>query len=166
MMPGRDMDILADMSMHGWHVSGMSAGFLYRFEQGNPHAYDYAVDFVRDFSPEVQELFRIGGWRPVVVSPGWQILRAEAGTTPLYTDNESEAVTLSESRTRAGKTALVCAFVTVLFLALEAWFKGQGSEVGSTTCLVVAVAAASGFAFPFLPFIGYTISLWKTRAER
>ena len=90
-MPEHDMAMLADMSARGWHLSGFSCGILYRFEAGEPHAYDYAVDFQRDFSAEAQELYRIGGWQSVALGSSWQIVRAEAGAVPLYTDDDAQA---------------------------------------------------------------------------
>ena len=111
------MAMLADMSARGWHLSGFSCGILYRFEAGEPHAYDYAVDFQRDFSAEAQELYRIGGWQSVAMGSSWQIVRAEAGTVPLYTDDDAQAETIGASRTGLGWAALVC--------ALAAWMWGQ-----------------------------------------
>ena len=104
-MPEHDMAMLADMSARGWHLSGFSCGILYRFEAGEPHAYDYAVDFQRDFSAEAQELYRIGGWQSVALGPSWQIVRAEAGTVPLYTDDDAQAETIGASRAGLGSSA-------------------------------------------------------------
>lgn len=42
-MPEHDMAMLADMSARGWHLSGFSCGILYRFEAGEPHAYDLSL---------------------------------------------------------------------------------------------------------------------------
>lgn len=162
-MPDHDMALLKDMSSRGWHVRGMSGGALYRFEQGEPHAYDYEVDFVRDFSPAVQELFRIGGWEPVVTAPGWQILRAEAGTTPLYTDDESKVGALRESRARVGKTAVICALAALSALGLERWFSAQGNELGSTIFLIVLTLTLVGLVCSVLPFVGYSVSIGKMR---
>lgn len=166
LMPNRDMALLKRMSQKGWHVCGMSASCLYRFEQGEPQDYDYAVDLQRDFTPEVQDIYRAAGWQSVVAAPGWQIVRAEAGTTPLYTDAESQADTLRENRMRAGRSALVCAFVAVLAFVLEAWFSSQNNELASTICFVVLALAGSGFVITFLPFIGYTLSCAKIRNGR
>ena len=105
-MPGHDMAMLKRMSAKGWHVTGVNRALLYRFERGEPHGFDYAVDFQRDFSEEARELYGLGGWEPVVLGPGWQIVRAEAGTTPLYTDDDAEAETLRESRKGLGLRAL------------------------------------------------------------
>ena len=113
-MPEHDMAMLADMSARGWHLSGFSCGILYRFEAGEPHAYDYAVDFQRDFSAEAQELYRIGGWQSVAMGSSWQIVRAEAGTVPLYTDDDAQAETIGASRTGLGWAALVCALAAAL----------------------------------------------------
>ena len=165
-MPEHDMAMLADMSAQGWHLSGFSCCILYRFEAGEPHAYDYAVDFQRDFSAEAQELYRIGGWQPVALGPSWQILRAEAGTVPLYTDDDAQAETLSASRKGSGRAALFCALATALFFALQAWLSAQGNEPGAWSCLAVCVVFAAGFVLYFLPFVGYTRALRKIRAER
>ncbi len=166
MMSGHDIGMLANMSAQGWHVSGLTCGFLYRFEQGSPHAYDYAVDFQRDFTPEAQEIFRMGGWQPVLVAPGWQILRAESGTVPLYTNDESKEETLSRSRASMGKTALVCFVAALLFAALESWFSAQGNELGSSAFLILLVAAAAGFVCSFMPFLGYTRTLRKIQTAQ
>ena len=112
-MPEHDMAMLADMSARGWHLSGFSCGILYRFEAGEPHAYDYAVDFQRDFSAEAQELYRIGGWQSVALGSSWQIVRAEAGAVPLYTDDDAQAETIGASRAGLGWAALVCALAAL-----------------------------------------------------
>ena len=165
-MADRDMAMLKRMSAKGWHVSGVNRALLYRFEAGEPHAYDYAVDFQRDFSEEARELYGLGGWQPVVLGPGWQIVRAEAGTVPLYTDDDAQAETLAASRAGLGWTALFCALAAALLLALQYRLSAQGNEPGSWACLAACAAFAAGFVFSFFPFVGYTRSLRTIRAER
>ena len=143
-MPEHDMAMLADMSARGWHLSGFSCGILYRFEAGEPHAYDYAVDFQRDFSAEAQELYRIGGWQSVALGPSWQIVRAEAGTVPLYTDDDAQAETIGASRAGLGWAALVCALAAALLFALQARLSAQGNEPGSWACLAAARCSPPG----------------------
>ncbi len=72
----------------------------------------------------------MAGWQPVALGPTWQIVRAEAGTVPLYTDDDAEAETLSASRTGAGWAALVCALAAVLLFALQGRLAAQGNEAG------------------------------------
>lgn len=165
-MPEHDMAMLADMSARGWHLSGFSCGILYRFEAGEPHAYDYAVDFQRDFSEEARELYGLGGWEPVVLGPGWQIVRAEAGTTPLYTDDDAEAETLRESRKGLGLRALLCAVAAALLFVLQSRLSAQGNEPASWACLAACMVLAAGFVFSLFPFVGYTRSLRKIHAEQ
>lgn len=124
------------------------------------------VDFQRDFSAEAEELYRIGGWQPVALGPSWQIVRAEAGTVPLYTDDDAEEETLGASRTGLGWTALVCALASAALFALQARLSAQGNEPGSWACLALCAAFAAGFVFSFFPFVGYTRSLRAIRAER
>lgn len=166
MMPVHDMALLKRMSSKGWHLSGFSGAVLYRFEQGEPHEYDYEVYFEPGFAPEVQELFRAGGWEPVALGPGWQIVRAEAGTTPLFTDDESKIEVLSRSRGRMGGAALTCALLAAAFFGLENLFVAQQFELGETICLMGLGVALACLVFSFLPFIGFTFSLRKLRAGR
>ncbi len=166
MMAEHDMGMLKDMSAKGWHVSGLSGGLFYRFEQGVPHDFDYAVGFERDFTPEVQKLFRAGGWHPVIAALGWQILRAEAGETPLFTDEESKGEALRAVRARTGRWALVWAALLAVLLAAEMHLDAQGVEPAASACLVGAVAAGAGLTFTALPFFGYTASLRRLRAGR
>ena len=165
-MPKHDMKMLADMSARGWHLSGFSCGILYRFEAGAPHAYDYAVDFQRDFSAEAQERSAMAGWLPVALGPTWQIVRAEAGTVPLYTDDDAEAETRSASRTGAGWAALVCALAAVLLFALQGRLAAQGNEAGSWASLVGCLVFAAAFVFAFFPFVGYTRTLHALHMEQ
>ena len=162
-MPEHDMAMLADMSARGWHLSGFSCGILYRFEAGEPHAYDYAVDFQRDFSAEAQELYRIGGWQSVALGSSWQIVRAEAGAVPLYTDDDAQAETIGASRAGLGWAALVCALAAALLFALQARLSAQGNVPGSWACLAACAVFAAGFVFSFFPFVGYMRSLRKMR---
>lgn len=150
-MPEHDMAMLADMSARGWHLSGFSCGILYRFEAGEPHAYDYAVDFQRDFSAEAQELYRIGGWQSVALGSSWQIVRAEAGAVPLYTDDDAQAETIGASRAGLGWAALVCALAAALLFALQARLSAQGNVPGSWACLAACAVFAAGFVFSFFP---------------
>lgn len=165
-MAKRDMAMLKRMSAKGWHVNGVNRALLYRFERGEPHAYDYAVDFQRDFSEEARELYGLAGWRPVVLGPGWQIVRAEVGTVPLYTDDDAQEETLAASRAGLGWIALACAVAAASLFALQARFAGQGNEPGSWACLALCVVFAAAFVFSFLPFVGYTRSLRAIRRGR
>ena len=165
-MPGRDMAMLKRMSAKGWHVTGINGALLYRFERGEPCDYDYAVDYQRDFSEEARELYGLGGWQVVAAGPGWQIVRAEAGAVPLYTDDEAKEETLAASRKGLGWAALACGAAAALLLALEARFSARGDELLSLACLVACIAFAAGFVLSFLPFVGYTRALRKIRAEQ
>lgn len=166
LMPVHDMALLKRMSAKGWHLSGFSGAVLYRLEQGEPHAYDYEVYFEPEFSPKVQDFFRAGGWELVASGPSWQIVRAEEGTTPLFTDDEAKIEMLSRSRARVGGAAIVCAVLAVLFFVLEQMFTAQQFELGETICLMGLLTAVACLVFSFLPFIGYTLSLRKLRAGR
>ena len=165
-MPEHDMAMLKRMSAKGWHVTGVNRALLYRFERGEPRAYDYAVDFQRDFTEEARDLYGLSGWQPVALGPGWQIVRAEAGTVPLYTDDDARAETLGASRAGLGWTALACAIAAALLFALQARLSAQGNEPGSWACLALCAAFAAGLVFSLFPFLGYTRSLRAIRKEQ
>ncbi|MFR3092274.1 MAG: DUF2812 domain-containing protein [Eggerthella lenta] len=164
-MPEHDMAMLADMSARGWHLSGFSCGILYRFEAGEPHAYDYAVDFQRDFSAEAQELYRIGGWQSVAMGSSCRSCAprpAPSRCTPTTTrrrDDRREPAGL-------GWAALVCALAAALLFALQARLSVQGNVPGSWACLAACAVFAAGFVFSFFPFVGYTRSLRNMRREQ
>lgn len=155
-MPDRDMAMLKRMSAQGWHVVDLDTVLLYRFEQGEPHDYDYAVGQERTFGPQAEELYRAAGWTPVVAANGYQVLRAEAGTTPLYTDEESQKDALRANRAWMGKRAAAFLALSLLLLAWERFG-------GSPFALIASLVPLAGFVFTFLPFLGYSVSLWKTR---
>lgn len=165
-MPEHDMAMLADMSARGWHLSGFSCGILYRFEAGEPHAYDYAVDFQRDFSAEAQELYRIGGWQSVALGPSWQIVRAEAGTVPLYTDDDAQAETIGASRAGLGWRRSSARWRRRCSSRCRRGSPPKATCPGSWACLAACAVFAAGFVFSFFPFVGYTRSLRKMRREQ
>lgn len=156
MMPEHEVKLLEKMSAQGWHVGALQGALLYRFEQGEPHDYAYAIGLEHSFAPEVEELYGAAGWTSVVKGPGWQILRAEAGATPLFTDTESKLEALAASRSQMGKWALVYAAAFVLGLI---WMLLDRSGVAT----VVLIFSVAGLVCTGFPCIGYTLSIRKTR---
>ncbi|MDR0849733.1 MAG: DUF2812 domain-containing protein [Propionibacteriaceae bacterium] len=158
MMPRRDMALLKDMGLKGWHVTHLK-GMFYRFEAGTPHDYDFALNLERHTTDDMKSLFKASGWTPVISRDGYQIYRAEAGTSPIFSDAESEIEVLESNRRWTGKWALVfgCLVAAVIALVLL---------VPLNVFLEIALLCVSWlcFVFTLLPFIGFTLSIRKKHA--
>lgn len=111
-----DMARLKRESARGWHLAGMSPLGFYRLERGEPQACDYCVVLGPRPDAEALELYREGGWDPVVVEGSYHILRADEGTVPVFTDEGSRLEALSERRRRYGLLALGCLAAAVTCL--------------------------------------------------
>jgi len=91
---GREVLWLKSMSAKGWHLKRV--GFLlYEFEQGEPHDYEYALDFRVEARTDMQEyrgLIEDSGWQYIGHMAGWQYFRIEANKAAgaeIYSDAES-----------------------------------------------------------------------------
>jgi hypothetical protein len=160
--PEKDMRMLREMSRTGWHLAGLS-GLLYRFEEGQPQDYDYALNMERRIGPDMLSFYEASGWTPVVAQHGYQIFRAAAGTSPIFSDTDSEMEILRSNRRQSGKWALIfmglllgCLFV--LNQVDQSFYVGLATGAG----LVLMVCVI----FTVFPFIGYTRTLRKKQRNR
>ncbi len=158
MTPDRDMKMLKEMSLKGWHLSEMKS-ILYRFKEGQPHDYDYALNLEPRINSEMMLLYEASGWMPVVASNGYQIFRAEAGTSPIFSDLDSEIEMLTKNRHSVGKGAAFFAVLLILCFALSYFTLWKIFVIPALFILIF-------FIFCFFPFIGYSRSLKKKQAQR
>lgn len=157
--PEKDMQLLKDMSKKGWHLSGMSAfGFLYRFEQGEPCDYDYALNMEKELDQDMLAYYEASGWSPIVVYSGLQIFRAKEGTTPIFTDQESEEELIRRNKKTYGIWASIFALLLVGWIFLIGFL-----DLMPIIDLVILTALIICFLFTFLPFLGFCKSLFKFR---
>lgn len=155
-MPERDMKLLKDMSKKGWHLVGMK-GFFYRFEEGEACDYDYTLNTELEIEKDMLSYYEASGWCPVVIGPGYQIFRAKEGTTPIFSDRDSEEEVLQRNQKLSGKWA---SFFGILLIV---WFLATDViDLGFIT-VIVMVALIIGFVFTFFPFMGFSRSLKKIR---
>lgn len=154
MTPGREMDMLKQMSAKGWHLSGMK-GIFYCFEKGQPQDYEYSLNLEQNMDGDMMMLYESSGWTPIVVNYGYQIFRAKAGNPPIFSDSDSELDILSENRNKAGKSSMILGILLLLCLIL-----GRFSQWNLIISILTAFIAVI-FIFYFLPFIGFSISLYK-----
>lgn len=162
MAPDKDMSMLKDMSRKGWHVTGLS-GLFYRFEEGRPQEYDYALNMEPSIGPDMLSFYEASGWTPVVARDGYQIFRAEAGAAPIFSDADSEMEILRSNRRQSGKWALIFMALLAGCLWMYHWTDSSfGIGLFSGAGLVL-----TGFLiFTLFPFIGYTRTLRKKQRNR
>lgn len=156
--PEKDIKMLGEMSKKGWHLSNMCCGIFYRFEKGHPQDYTYSLNLEKSTTREMLSFYEASGWTPVVVGNGYQIFRAAAGAVPIFSDKESEMEILYKSRQQSGKSALLFAAVIIFCLILNVLIE-------SMAFILLALAAFVFFIFSFLPFIGFSFSLYKIKQK-
>jgi hypothetical protein len=167
MTPNRDMNMLKIMSVKGWHVTGMS-GIRYRFEHGEPHDYDYAMNCEHAVDAEMLSLYETSGWTPVMVLNGvggYQIFRAEAGTPHIFSDVDSEIEVLRRSRRFYGKWSLIFfgALVGVIISALLAFKLLELSKIAFIGLCILFVLIWLCFISFFTPFVGQSVTIAKKK---
>ncbi|MCX7711575.1 MAG: DUF2812 domain-containing protein [Clostridia bacterium] len=90
---------LREMSLQGWHLTGVSCGFKYYFIKGDPKNYYYRLDYINPFKADKGEyinFFRDMGWTYIGdVFNGWQYFRTEnevekGKIAEIYTDRNSK----------------------------------------------------------------------------
>lgn len=159
MAPEKDMKMLQSMSKKGWHLKGMKGMFLYEFEKGEPHEYQYALNLEMDVNEEMLSMYKASGWTPIVAATGAQIYRAEVGTTPIFSDKVSELEMLESNRGFCGKWAVVFALFLVAALLLANVMQNIVFDI-----IVLPIMVA--FIFTFMPFVGFQISIAKLKKKQ
>lgn len=154
MAPERDLRMLADMSRQGWHLSQIE-GIRYRFEQGEPADFIYALNFEVNPDADMLSFYQASGWTAIVSEKGYQIFRAKAGTPPIFSDRESKDEVLHKSRRHAAKGALISGLMLLL------WGLVAPGRVPELLEIVVMVILMVAFVFTFLPFLGFSRSILK-----
>lgn len=170
MMPRRDMKLLKDMGNKGWHVTSLRGGMFYRFEEGQPHDYDFALNHEMKVDADMLSFYEANGWTPIIVMEGFQmasgiqIFRAEAGTPPIFSDTASERHTLEMARKRTGRGALVF-LVLIVAAIVVAVLTGLKTIAALVVFVIVLCLIWTGLVFTVLPYIGYSVSLSKLKTR-
>lgn len=157
--PDKDMRMLKKMSQEGWHLAGMS-GFFYRLEKGQPKNYDYALNMERNVGSDMMSFYEASGWTPVVAEYGYQIFRAEAGSSPIFSDLDSEMEILRSNRQQYGKWSLVFIGLQILCLLIGRLADLKTFIVGGASLVLIIC-----IIFTLFPFIGYSLTLRKKQRK-
>jgi len=142
--PDKDMALLKKMSKQGWHMSGILL-WWYRFEKGEPADYDYASNMESKVTKNMISIYEESGWLPIVAVDGIQIFRAKEGTTPIFSDLESEIEVLEEIKRDTLKSGIIWSMVLFLIMMARIAIPDMGNFLGTAlTILSICIAFPSG----------------------
>jgi len=147
--PEKDMALFKKMSNQGWHMNGTMM-WWYRFEKGEPADYDYASNMEATVTKDMISIYEESGWMPIVAHNGFQIFRAAAGATPIFSDLESEIESLEEIRRNTVKGAVLWGLPLVLIRVAIVMF----TATGSLPWVILTVL----FVFCLFPFVANALS--------
>ena len=143
----KDMDRLRRYSIKGWHVDSFK--FMgYSLRKGESKDYIYSIDYrtlASDEAKEYFEFFSSAGWSHVASEGDMHLFRANPGTKPIYSDQE----TTVEKYTRANKRMIGVTIPLVLITALL-WVGMIFTEDAIKTTLFVAATIFTLFAVPMM----------------
>lgn len=146
--PEKDMQMLANMSKRGFHVIGINAFGLYKFEKGDPEDYIYDLNTECHLTPDFEAYYLQSGWQPIVINDSFQIFRAKVGTKPIFTDNTSKIGILKINRKEFFIMSSILLILQVLVWTLDA--RLNWGIAGMIIKIVLWVL----FVFSFIPFLG------------
>jgi len=166
--PEKDMALFKKMSRQGWHMSGITL-LWYRFDKGEPADYDYASNMESKVTKNMLSLYEESGWLPIIAYNGFQIFRAAEGTTPIFSDLESEVEALEEVKRNTLKSVLFWGLPFIVFETLWWIIFSTGFDAGillvamRTTLFVLGSICGIPFIFNAMSFIGISRMLGKKR---
>ena len=99
---------------------------------------------------DMLSIYEGSGWLPVVACNGFQIFRAVAGATPIFSDVESEIESLEEIRRNMVKGAVIWGSAVIL--------TGLAVFVFTDTENLLWVALTVLFMFCLFPFVANILS--------
>lgn len=149
--PDKDMKMLSKMSAKGWHVKSLE-GICYRFEEGEPKDYIYNLNMENEVNEDMLSIYKESGWEPIILGEGYQIYRAEAGTTPIFTDNETKIEVLNKQKKSFGMGALIFLLIFLVIVAVSVIF--WSNETIKDILLFVALLCWVPLVFTGLPYLG------------
>lgn len=156
--PEKDMKMLEKMSKNGWHVTKMS-GLRYQFESGEKHDYIYNLNMEDNFTSDMLTLYESSGWKLIISEPGYQIFRAESGTTPIFTDSESKLEVLAKQQKQFGTAA----FISILLLIINIYID---IHYDSLISLILTIYFIGLSVFTVFPFLGLTYNIIRTKYNK
>lgn len=150
-----DMRKLKNYAKEGWILEGISAGFFYKLKKDKPRNLEYSLDYQSEADDEYFHLFLEAGWKPVVSLEGdVHIFEAEAGTKPIYSDQESIVDKYRRIKKQTGRGSIYSLIIMGLFIALSII---SGIFIKPIFLITIALSIVSMciFIFNFMPYLAY-----------
>lgn len=159
----KDMEKLHKYSLKGWHVKAFN--FMgYTLEKGEKVNYTYSIDYQTLNNIEREEYFNyfeLADWNHITSTGNIHLFRAENGTPPIYTDQETTIEKYENLRNSITKFTIPFVVMTILFWILTLLTSG----VFKTSVYVVAIIF-SIIAFPALgTLVAAYQNKWKEEEE-
>lgn len=141
----KDMEKLHQYSLKGWHVSDFK--FMgYTLEKGESSNYIYSLDYRSLKGDEAEEYFDIfssAGWTHVSSTADIHLFRADPGTKPIYSDDDTKIEKYSALNESVNKFAMPVVLITVLL-----WIGAMISAGTMKSVFLVGAAILSIIAIP------------------
>lgn len=155
----KDMEKLRAYSLNGWHLKKF-AFMGYILEKGESEDYIYNVDYShinKEDEEEYLAFFSSAGWIHVTSEGSFHLFRAQSGTTPIYTDNETKKEKYHVLSHTMAMTILPLPLLTII-----AWF---GAIMSEGILSLILTSAAILITTITLPLIWTTLVTYRNKWE-
>jgi hypothetical protein len=116
-----DMEKLKNYASEGWILEDIVGGFFYKLRKDKPQNIVYNLDYQTEANEEYFTIFKEAGWKPVVsVENLMHIFSAQAGTEPIYSDDESQIDKYASIRNRTRKGTVYSLIMAIALIGLLA----------------------------------------------
>ena len=163
----KDLKKLSAKAKEGWLLCGFAfGGLFYKLEAGSPTNIDYNIDYREKPDKEYFQMFKACGWDNVISSSNViHIFKAPTGTTPIYSDHETEIEKYKSAKRMFEKAIIVTLIAIIVFIILNILSqKNMTVEDISPLFTILKIGLALsiiGFVFSFMPYIGFSNHLKK-----
>lgn len=115
---------LSNLSKEGWILESVGP-FRYKLVKGECKNYIYSMDYneSKEDLDEYFDIFKSGGWDYVDSYESFHFFRADSGTTPIYTDKESNKNKYEVIRSKSNKTGIITGTIMIFIVLLGLSFK-------------------------------------------
>lgn len=115
---------LSNLSKEGWILESVGP-LRYKLVKGECNDYIYSMDYneSKEDLDEYFDIFKSGGWEHVDSVEGFHFFRANSGTTPIYTDKESNKNKYNVISSSCKKTGIISGVIMIFIVLLGLSFK-------------------------------------------
>ncbi len=158
---------LNNLSKEGWILESVGP-LRYKLVKGEFNDYIYSMDYNenKEDLDEYFDIFKSGGWDYVDSYEGFHFFRANIGTTPIYTDKESNKNKYEVIRSRYNKNGIISGVIMIFIVLLGLEFK----EILNNNSLLfilylIAIAILTGMMVPYF-MVSFTYYFRKRKIQK